>query len=405
MRACLVALASLAVGPFLLACGAEHDDVAGAPEWEVERDLVIGSMDDPATALHQVADIVLDQEGRIRVLEAREARVRTYHRDGTLAEELGGRGGGPGEFTRPTRLGWRGDTLWVGDGSRHRLTLFADGDAPVTISLTTSVPGSAVFGALQPGYLLDDGSVLATPSVSMRMLAQDQEGLDSIPWIRTDREGTIVDTLFWSRRAGSVVRVDDALGPGSVLHLRTPFSELSAAGVDPTGRYAVRASWEPGECESEDLAVQVTRFAADRDFQPMAREIELRSHPLDEDRIDSAVDAIVRNLELAAMREPGRGFAPQQARDRIRAALDPPSCLPPVTDLMVDRHGSVWLRGPEVGEPTLRWTAVDHRGRIEGFVELPPEVDLMAADGNRLYGVEIDELGVERVVGYAVHRR
>lgn len=273
----------------------------------------------------------------------------------------------------------------------------------MTISLTTSVPGSAAFGPLQPGYLLDDGSVLGAPSVSVGMAVQ--EGLDSIPWIQTDREGTIESTLFWSRSARSIVRVDDALGPGSVVHLQRPFSETDATGVDPAGRTAVRATWEPEECASGRLAVQLTRFEAGRGFRPMTGEIELSSHPLDEYRIENVVDSLVINLEISAMRESGRTFAPQPARDRIRAALDPPSCLPPVTDLVVDRDGPVWLRGPEVGEATLRWTAVDSGGRIEGFVELPPAVDLMIADGNRLCGVETDELGVERVVGYAVHRR
>ena len=232
-----------------------------------------------------------------------------------------------------------------------------------------------------------------------------QEGLDSIPWVQTDRDGTIVRTLLWSQRVRSITRVDDALGPGSVMHFRRPFSETDAIGVDPMGRTVVRASWEPGECGSESVAVQLSRFEADREFRPMAAEIDLASHPLDDNQIDIVVDSIVMNLEITAMRESGRTFAPQPARDRIRAALDPPSCLPPVTDVLVDRRGTVWLRGHEVDEPTLRWTAVDHEGRIEGFVEMPPAVDLMMADKDRLYGVETDELGVERVVGYAVHRR
>src|SRR5690606_24834603 len=51
--------------------------------------------------------------------------VRVFAEDGSLAERLGRKGQGPGEFERALALRMRGDSLWVFEPSSGRITEFA----------------------------------------------------------------------------------------------------------------------------------------------------------------------------------------------------------------------------------------------------------------------------------------
>lgn len=115
-EACLV-VCCLSV---LAACGLGDSDGGpdGVPDverWRAERDLRVGSVDDPDETLTYIRDLEVGADGTIYTLHRQERLVRTFDSAGTFRGVIGGEGGGPGEFQSPLSMGWVADTLWVLD--------------------------------------------------------------------------------------------------------------------------------------------------------------------------------------------------------------------------------------------------------------------------------------------------
>jgi len=76
----------------------------GEIEFDLERDLVIGSDDDERYTLLRVWDIKADDRGNIYVLDSGAYRIQKYDREGKYVQTIGRQGQGPGEFERPINL-------------------------------------------------------------------------------------------------------------------------------------------------------------------------------------------------------------------------------------------------------------------------------------------------------------
>lgn len=94
-----------------------------ASPWVLEGPEVrIGALDDPDYAFPSVLSLAVGPGGDVYTLHAQEAQVRRWTRDGEPAGTIGREGEGPGEFTRPSALGFFGDTLWVMDSRAYRVS-------------------------------------------------------------------------------------------------------------------------------------------------------------------------------------------------------------------------------------------------------------------------------------------
>jgi len=96
-----------------------------AATWRIVEELRIGSADSDGPDLFGgIADIAVDGEGRLYVLEEQTQEIRVFDRAGQHVRTVGRRGGGPREFDNATALRMRGDgTFWVVDVGNGRFAL------------------------------------------------------------------------------------------------------------------------------------------------------------------------------------------------------------------------------------------------------------------------------------------
>lgn len=127
--------------------------LAAAPE--VEIGVVEG---ESAYQLHDVVDAARLSDGRIVVLNAGTHELRYYDAEGRHLVSVGGEGGGPGEFRRPSHL-FRlpGDSLLVVDASNQRLSLHDSEGRYVTSRRAPYVHGRLADGTLIQRVPIRDG--------------------------------------------------------------------------------------------------------------------------------------------------------------------------------------------------------------------------------------------------------
>lgn len=108
------------------------------------------------------AHLVGAPDGSVFLVGAGTASALRFDRDGAYQGETGREGEGAGEFQLVTRLGIRGDTLWVADAVPRRVSRFLT-DASLLETIT--VPRSV---APMPSFLTfaRDGSVVGRLNVS-----------------------------------------------------------------------------------------------------------------------------------------------------------------------------------------------------------------------------------------------
>ena len=149
-----------------------------------------------------ITGIATGPGGEIAVVQQQDYSVRVFDARGQPLRTVGGQGDGPGEFRRPTSVGWFGDTLWAVDGALRRLTLFAaDGYAgtftpPMKVdagrSRVEGVPADARSVPLAYGH---DRSVLATVSAGGRGAAE------TVTFIQMTPDGAVRAIRLVSARA------------------------------------------------------------------------------------------------------------------------------------------------------------------------------------------------------------
>lgn len=105
--------------------GEGSEDAPSGP-WRLVEDLRIGSVDgEGLEAFGQVRDLVVDDRGRIHVLDGLAVEIRSFEPDGSALGVMGGEGEGPGELSSPggMALDPSGD-IWVLDGGNARYSVF-----------------------------------------------------------------------------------------------------------------------------------------------------------------------------------------------------------------------------------------------------------------------------------------
>lgn len=85
--------------------------------WRLVEELRLGTADgDGPEQFGAIADLLVDSNGRIYILDGLAQEVRVFEPDGTFSHSLGGPGRGPGEFALATKMSLGpGDTLWIHD--------------------------------------------------------------------------------------------------------------------------------------------------------------------------------------------------------------------------------------------------------------------------------------------------
>lgn len=356
---------ALRMFPLLLAACQPQAAGSGPAELRIQPDLVIASEEDVPQSFADVRGVVVDQEGRIYVLEASVPEVRVFDRAGGFIRRIGRRGRGPGEFVYANGLAFTpaGDLL-VYDPRADRVTVFdtAGGLVATHPLMMTS------FGYLWQGGLDSNGRVL-------------------------DRQRARVDTSF----TPVIRRFDPATGRSDTLAM--PECRVAGApnysfpqgfmGVPyAAGAYTLLepAGWVWCANTSAALAwrIPLEGGAATDTFTSAAVPA-----PVSPAERDSAIASVEKFKETAGPAELDYGLIP--ALKPVLEAVD------------LDREGRVWMRVRDSAGPAIHLFAPDRRwvARIRHDLHLSPWHQL-AIRGDTVVAVARDSLDVPMIVRFVV---
>lgn len=361
----------------------------------------IGAVDDPDYAFGTVADLAVGPDGRVYSVHRNDAHVRIWTPIGEPAGVLGGEGQGPGEFTRPGRLGFFGDSLWVMDTYAYRVSYFD----PSGAFLGRVVPEVDLGGAddvewspPRPEAPLRDGSFVARSPEWSDDVARGE--LTKAPMVHmSDEGGTLAEIWVKDLRQTDVLALLNEDGPGGFF-MAQPFEDDALTAVVEDGLIVVgRRAWDgEGEAFSRVSRLDLrgdTVWRTAIPYEPTA---------VTRERLDSAVAEIAdRSFDFRSRNRPGLTRAAYE-RD-LAEAIYQPDWTPPVRTVVMAEDGSVWLERFEPvvideGSTVRAWWTLSADGILEGTAYTPDGLQVMIVTDDAVWGVETDELGVDYIVRY-----
>lgn len=304
--------------------------------------------------------IAVGRSGRILVGERQNSRVYSFTADGRYIQAIGRHGDGPGEFQSimSVRVG-PGDTLYVFDSWRERLSAFEPDDLDLAYSVAVFRDSLGapfeLLGLGESGFLLTY-RWLATPANIM----QERRAYA----LRVDWTGAVLPPP-----AHELPDVQFFLDPASKFTVEVPFGRRPIYRLGPGGD--LYAGWT----ESVDIAVTAPdgspggtiSYAYAIDPIPLTRE----------------------ELELFVERNLGRSS--DGHRKRVLGA-DAPATKPAFETFVVDDRARIWLKTtpPSIADTSAVWLVLDAESRLYGKVELPASTNLHVIQGDRAYAVTED---------------
>jgi hypothetical protein len=363
---------------------------AQVPLWRVAPEVRAGTGDGPG-ALSAVSDVTIGRDGSVYVSQPQENVVKVYDARGRYLRSIGREGGGPGEFERPASLGWRGDTLWVADPPQTRISLFLpNGRFVRSISFSRAAPLTDGRPHI-PGSLLADGSVLGFWQAPLFVIAGSKPV--SVPMVRFTARGEPIGLLARREDRNEFGVISEGT---SRTYFPQPFTDTPLTAVSPDGSTVIivrrNAATRP---DSTVFSVQRLRYSG---RVTLSRNYQYRPQPLTRERVERAVDEHVGGLGETRIRTPEAAVL----RRQIRQNLYRPHFLPPVTELVLGRDGTIWLRREDLGREMAWWHVLDASGRMIARAWVPAGVRVAYADRTQVWAVEKDELDVPTLVKYRI---
>lgn len=362
----------------LAACGAEHADgharehVAASTAWMVvtPASLRIGTAPDGSDALFFVTAAARLAHGDILIADGGNHRIDVFNAAGKKVRTLGRQGRGPGEFSRPSWLGVRGDTLLVWDMVQARLTRF---DTAGTL-IGTDPPVTDLGSFPRVAGQRDDGSLLAVASTSAGWRAGAHRDSLLIVWMRPDGGRDTVGTVPGDEQFGT----------------RSPDHRVTETTTLPFGRRTVLATQRGrvflGTADGPAIVASPDGTAWDTVAL-------LPGTPGAVSQQD--VDDYWAKLRVTGAHAPTR--APE--------GMEYPTRYPPYTDLQVAPNGDVWVSlpsRPSEWSVSSKWLVYAPNGKLRGGVEIPGRSRMLQVGDGWILVAETDADDRELVVRYTL---
>ena len=321
--------------------------------------------------------------GTIVVGDGASQEIRYFDSKGTPVLSVGGAGNGPGKFGLLWKVQTQGDSVVAWDGRNRRVTVF-DSWGLVLHESHIELP---FMGGLEWIGVFPDGNFLLTQSASLN--AEEPEGLH--------------------RRSQPVM----LLAPGSsTLDTVTTLPSIEFDVVWSTANEA-RSAFEVPFARTSTAAVGIKFFYAASNDRFEIRKYDRNGQLSGVIRYPGAERAIdsreVSELEAAVLRDIDPSPSRRLGIERLFREVPRPSARPAFGDLLVDNEGYLWVAEWQSGfTPAYRapasWWVFDLDGNLLGAVDMPTGFRPKQIGAGFVLGVAQDELGVERVEMYGLHR-
>ena len=369
--------------------GQTPDPFAGTP-LRLEKRVEIQATEQGDPELTAPMGLVTDST-QIYVLDPAAFGVHRFDRRGQWLGTMGAEGDGPGEFRRPTAIGWLSDTLWVADRSLSRLSFFDHRGAFLRSVRFGIISGPAT---IMPRRASPGRRIVSVPYVSVQSATE----MDALPILVLDEDGIVRDTLAWQAVGQVAVSVVTPPGDGEsvprTMSVSHPFDRRSLLAHDPHSRWLYLGTWRRGADDQSDL--ELLRVTTESDTAALMR-LPLGRVTISRGEVQSYAKRIHGRLPESFRSRVSSG---ELAQAFLRQVERPSETA--VDAMVASEDGTVWLRRTRPAAPSLtQWAGYDHSGDFVGLLEFPVEYFLMAASGGMLWTVDRDPLGLPTITGWA----
>ncbi len=361
-----------------------NSDLQELPSWSLsEPSLVLGTREDGPTAFSPIRGIAVGPRSELHILLPQEQQIRVFSDEGELLGSIGAQGEGPGEFSRPGRIGFAADTLWVIDEPAGRISFFHEG-------VFLRVQPLPDVGDLHPERLSLVVGVMAGPKVLIATNAQTfrQPAVTNQPGLLLARSDGVLDTL-------AAINVDHVAGflvKGSlgaiegVSLFSQPFSPGTHWTLAPGGSDLLVVSGHLSDKENPVLSINEISASGDTVFTALH---PYRPIPIPETVVDSILTRYMT-----------RGFT----RAEVREAVYLPTAYPPISDVLAATDGTAWVAREHLPGRPRRWQVVSEQGDLIAEVEAPIGYEIRWVGETTVWGLVLDELDVPFLVKRSIIR-
>lgn len=349
-------------------------DLEHAPRWKVAHDAptAVGDVEGGA-AFGALTFALRLPDARLVAADGIGARVLIVDEAGTLVDEWGRKGAGPGEFQYPSWLGMCGsDGLFVFDRSLSRLTEFSRAGGVVDVV------------QLRPGGLRLRGPPACNQAGDMAVVGQLERPEEL-------REGPFRPFVTLSVRIAADGEFHD------VVRLPGPDSYRWPNQVGPLGEFGRRPVFAMADS---------TLFVATGDAFEIA-EFDLDGNLLSLMRADDVQRWPVTSRDLEQVRREQLEATAPEFRPRLNRALTSmqwPEFHPVLEGLLIGSKGCLWVRHVQPASSLATWRVLTKSGIPVGIVQLPAQFTLTQATEREIVGYSEGPAGTDQIVAYRYER-
>ncbi len=358
---------------------------------QLRREMAIAPGIDDTTLFTRVSEFDVDRAGRFWVFDRASASIFVFGPDGNLIRMVGRRGGGPGEFSQNGGMVvLANDSLAQWDSNNARISFF---DSAGVFVRQWSVPGG--FGTSNGLFTDASGAIYLKRPVT------------------PPREGEILGRMGLVRlREGGAF--GDSLAPPDLPVPRESYvahNEGSTSSMGSSFSPSYHWAWTPG---GEFVAADGGKYEvvlARRDARPLV--IRRSMTPVS---VEGAERDLERDIITASLRrvDPSWSFS---------SGPPLPTTKAPLQGVRTSRDGRIWVQVavpseliPEA-QRELPWDSLvpvrqfrtppvyevfDRDGRFLGRVALPSRAVMIEADGDFVWGIELDDDDLPEIVRWRI---